>query len=237
MDRSHLAKLLRDREVIYTFLGRACEKEVDKQLLGDLFACRELFEESSFIKSNAVHVKSGFEELYGYLSKLSERGDELDKAILELAVDYADLFLGVGQFRKGEGIAHPSESVYLTGYLYSDVVEEIFDTYLEEGLVKSPDFKEPEDHIALELYFMAHLCRKAREFIESGAYQEALKYLNKQKAFLDKHLLKWAPLLAEDIIKYANTAFYRAVGKIMRGFLEIEGANVSELIERVRDML
>jgi len=237
MDKSYLAKLLRDREMIYTFLGRACEKEVDEQLLNDLFACRELLEENSIVKSSSAHVKDGLEELSNYLLRLSEKREELSRAILELAVDYADLFLGVGRFRKGEGIAHPSESVYLTGYLYSDVVEEIFDAYLEEGLVKSSDFKEPEDHIALELYFMAYLCRKARELLESEAYHELLRCLDKQKAFLNKHLLRWAPLLAEDIIKYAGTAFYRAVGKMMRGFLELERSNIDELIERVKALL
>jgi len=233
-----LAKLLKDRETIYFFLGRICEKEIDEKLLDNLLACKEILKDNSIVKSGSTDVKNGFEELYSYLSGLSGEKEKLNKTVLELAVDYADLFLGVGHFRnKGEGIPHPSESTYLGGYLYGDVVEKIFEAYLEEGLVKSPDFNEPEDHIALELYFMAHLCRKANTCLESGMYQDLLKCLNMQKTFLDEHLLKWAPRLAEDIIKYANTIFYRTVGKIMKGFLKIEGENIDKLIEHAKALL
>jgi TorA maturation chaperone TorD len=238
LSKNELAKLLKDRETIYSFLGRMCEKEIDEKLLDNLLACKEILKDNSIVKSDSSDVKNGFEELHSYLAVLSGEREKLSKAVLELAVDYADLFLGVGHFRnKGEGIPHPSESTYLGGYLYGDVVEKIFEAYLEEGLVKSPDFNEPEDHIALELYFMAHLCRKANTCLESGTYQDLLKCLKTQKAFLDEHLLKWAPRLAEDIIRYANTIFYRAVGKIMKGFLKIEEENVGRLVEQAKSLL
>lgn len=233
---SDFIKLLKDRETIYSFLGRICEKEIDEQLLNNLLAFKELLlRDNSIAKSNSADVKDGFEELHSYLLGLSGEKEKLDRALLELAADYADLFLGVGYARgKGEGIPHPSESVYLEGYLYGDVVEKLFEAYLEEGLVKSSDFNEPEDHIALELYFMAHLCRKANMYLDSGKHQDLLNYLNMQKAFLTEHLLKWAPRLAEDITKYANTIFYRAVGKIMKGFLNIEEEVIDKLVNQAK---
>jgi len=232
------AKLLKDRETVYSFLGRVCEKEVDEQLLNNLLACRELLlKNNSVVELYSTEVKDGFQELSNYLQGLCEEKEKMNRVLVELAADYAELFLGVGYARgKGEGIPHPSESVYLGGYLYSDVVEKLFDAYLEEGLVKSPDFNEPEDHIALELYFMAHLCRKANMHLDLGRQQDLLKYLNMQKAFLNEHLLKWAPRLAEDIIKYANTIFYRAIGKIMREFLKVEGGNIEKLIEHAKTL-
>ncbi|MEM1717588.1 MAG: molecular chaperone TorD family protein [Candidatus Bathyarchaeia archaeon] len=229
MDKSDLAVLLKGRESLYSFLSRICEREVDEQLLRDLISRRDMFLRYKFIiEPNADEIIEGFIDLYNYLARLKE--ENIEKAILELAVDYANLFLGVG-YAHGKGIAHPSESVYIKGYLYSNLSEKVFEEYLEEGLVKSPDFKEPEDHIALELHFMAHLCRKAIVSLESGRSQDLLKYLKKQKAFMLEHLLRWAPKLAEDIIENANTLFYRAIGKILKEFLRMEEKSIDEFIE------
>lgn len=234
MSKSDLIRSLKGRETMYSFLGRICEKETDERLLKDLLARKELFLKYKSIVELDANVKEGFEELHSYLTRLSE--EKLSEAMLELAVDYANLFLGVGHVR-GKGIAHPSESTYLVGHLYHDVVDQVFEAYLGEGLIKSPDFEEPEDHIALELSFMAHLCRKAIISLNNGKQQDLLKYLNMQKTFLVEQLLKWAPKLAEDIIKNANTLFYKALGKVTKGFLNMEERVINKLIEQAKTLL
>lgn len=231
MNKSDLFKFLKGRETMYSFLGRMCEKEIDEQSLEDLLARKELFTKFKSISELDADVKEGFEELYSYLIRL--RGGKLSEAMLELAVDYANLFLGVGHAR-GKGIAHPSESTYMVGHLYHDAVDQVFEAYLGEDLIKSPHFKEPEDHIALELYFMAHLCKKAIMSLNSEKRQDFLKYLNMQKTFLVEHLLKWAPSFAEDIVKNANTLFYKALGKMMKGFLNMEKKIIDELTEKAK---
>ncbi|MEM3629734.1 MAG: molecular chaperone TorD family protein [Candidatus Bathyarchaeia archaeon] len=235
--KNDLMTSLKERETIYSFLGRMCEKEIDEQMFKNLLARKDIFLKYKVIaEPDAADVEEGFEEIYGYLMGLDE--EKLSKAILELAADYANLFLGIGYARgKGEGIPHPSESTYTGGYLYSDVVDKLSEMYLEEGLIKSPDFKEPEDHIALELHFMAHLCRKAIISLNGEKRQDLLKYLKIQKTFLAEHLLKWAPRLAEDIITHANTTFYRAIGKITKGFLNIEEKKIDKLIEQAEKLL
>lgn len=235
MKKSDLKGSLEGREKLYSFLGRICEKEMDEQMLKDIITRKELFLKYNLIaEADAEDLLDGFRDLHNYLIKINEK--DLSKAISDLAVDYANLFLGVG-YAYGKGIIHPSESAYLKGYLYSDIVDELFEEFLEEGLIKSPDFKEPEDHIALELYFMAHLCRKAIISLDSGRYRDLLKYFNKQKTFMVEHLLKWAPNLAKDMIEYANTLFYKAVGKLMRGFLSIEEKIIDELIEQAKALV
>lgn len=231
VSKSDLIKFLKGRETMYSFLGRMCEKEMDERLLKDLLARKELFTKFKTIVELDADVKEGFEELYSYLIKLVE--EKLSEAMLELAVDYANLFLGVGHAR-GKGIAHPSESTYMVGHLYHDAVDEVFEAYLGEDLIKSPHFKEPEDHIALELYFMAHLCGKAIISLNSGKHQDFLKYLNMQKTFLVEHLLKWAQSFAEDMVKNANTLFYKALGKMMKGFLNMEEKIIDELTEQAK---
>ncbi|MEM2320870.1 MAG: molecular chaperone TorD family protein [Candidatus Bathyarchaeia archaeon] len=235
MRKSDLIKFLSGREITYSFLGRVFEREVDRRLLENLISRKEmLLRYKSLNDPNAITIKEGFEELSKYLSTLDE--GRMNETVLELAADYANLFLGVKYAFFGKGIPHPSESAYTDGHLYGDVIDRVFEAYLEGNLVKSPNFHEPEDHIALELYFMAHLCRKAITSLNNEIYQDLLKYLNMQKDFLSEHLLRWAPRLADDIIKNANTLFYKAIGKILKGFLSIEEKIIDEVIEQMKTM-
>lgn len=228
-----LARFLSGREALYNFLGRMFEREVDKQLLMDLLSRRRLLLRYLELSDpSTTLIKEGFLELHEYLGSIDS--DKIDNIILELAADYANLFLGVGYAFNKKGVMHPSESAYIKGYLYSDPVDEVSREYLKMGLIKSPDFHEPEDHIALELYFMAHLCRKAMALLGGGKKEDVLRHLETQREFLLKHLLKWAPRLAEDVIQYANTTFYKAIGKILKGFLNVEEKMINEIIERVK---
>jgi anaerobic sulfite reductase subunit A len=83
---------------------------------------------------------------------------------------------------------------------------------------------------------MARLCRKAVISLNNKKQQDLLKYLNMQKTFLVDQLLKWAPKLAEDIIKNANTLFYKALGKVTKGFLNMEERVINELIEQAKTL-
>ncbi|MEM0452514.1 MAG: molecular chaperone TorD family protein [Nitrososphaerota archaeon] len=180
-------------------------------------------------------MKDGFSDIYNFLSKLNEKNTELIK--IELAVDYANLFLGVLYARRREGIIHPSESVYLTGLLYQEPAEEVENLYLDFGLVKDEKFKEPEDHIALELYFMAHLSAKSIRALEHNELHEVKKLLKAQKEFLEKHILKWVPKLAQDILQYAETEFYRGIAKITNGYLEADKILLKELLEKIENIV
>ncbi|MEM2273024.1 MAG: molecular chaperone TorD family protein [Candidatus Bathyarchaeia archaeon] len=222
------------REKLYKFLGRIYEKEVDEQLIKECIIRKELFLKCNLIREVDADIMEGFMELYKYLNGL--KVGNLNEIILELAVDYANLFLGVKYFREKKGIPHPSESVYLTGNMLSEE-ETISEIYLEAGLIKSPEFKEPYDHIALQLYFMAHLCKKAIDFVKSGNLQDLLRNLQMQKSFLSEHLLKWVPKFAGDVIENSETSFYKAIGKITRGLICMEKDVIEEIIEQAKKLL
>jgi anaerobic sulfite reductase subunit A len=120
--------------------------------------------------------------------------------------------------------------------MLKDEVDQIHAIYLKAGLIRSREFKEPEDHVALQLYFMAYLCRRAAEHMENGNLQDLLKNLKIQKTFLDEHLLKWVPKLAVDVIENADTSFYKAIGKITKGLLNMERTAIKELIKQAENM-
>jgi TorA maturation chaperone TorD len=105
--------------------------------------------------------------------------------------------------------------------------------YRSMGLQRGSGFREPEDHIAVELQFMAHLCEKTGEALRAGNYGEAKRYLEVQRGFLVEHLTKWVPLLAADILQTATREFYRAVAKITRGYVQMDNEVVLEMIDRL----
>lgn len=232
--KNSLIRCLKGREAIYCFLGRIYEKEINEQLIKNYLAHKESFIKYKSITDVDANIKEGFEELHNYLNRLN--GRELTEVILELAVDYANLFLGLKHIREGKGILYPLESVYTASDMHSDKIDQIHEMYLKAGLIRSCEFKEPEDHVALQLYFMAYLCKMAAKHTENGNLQDLLKNLKTQKTFLDEHLFKWIPKLAVDVIENADTDFYKAIGKITKGLLTMERTVINELIKQTENI-
>ncbi|MDI9619339.1 MAG: molecular chaperone TorD family protein [Candidatus Nezhaarchaeota archaeon] len=226
--------VLRGRGAVYAFLGRIYEREVDEGLLRELVNRKALFLKFEAMDGVDASIKEGFRELHDYLAGVSE--DRTSEVLLELAMDYASLFLGVRYAYSRRGIAHPSESVYMTGYMCQEVLDQISGIYLEAGLTKNSNFREPEDHISLEMHFMAHMCRASEEALKRGDLEVLDKHVKVQERFLREHLLKWALRLAGDIIENAETPFYRAVGKITKGLLSSEEEAINQLMEVLKNM-
>lgn len=95
--------------------------------------------------------------------------------------------------------------------------------YAREGL--TCDGRLP-DHIAAELAFMAHLAaREADAWVrkDEGAAQQ---YREQQVAFLQAHLLAWAPAFCQRLQDHANHPFYRALARLLSTWLELEAAHL-----------
>lgn len=180
-------------------------------------------------------LSEGFKHVYNYLKNLNE--DNLKDAIVELAVDYANLFFGVLYAKEKKGIPHPSESVYLTGLLYQEPTDEVRKIYYKHRLIKSGSLKgEPEDHIALELYFMARLCERSLRKLNEKRFEEVAKLLKTQFEFLKNHLLKWAPQMTGDVIRYAETDFYKGIGRITKGVLEADYEELNNFLMSLNNL-
>jgi TorA maturation chaperone TorD len=216
-----------NRKNLYSFLARVYAKEVDVEFLRGLKEKREFFLASAHDSEvQEAEFADGFRELAEYAGTL--RDDELEKARLELAVEYAGVFLGAWK-----GVAHPSESAYKTeGHLIMQKPrDEVLAKFRSMGLQKSEDFPEPEDHVALELQFMAHMSEKTGNALRDGKYADARKYLEIQKDFLKTHLGWWVPKLTRDIVKVARQNFYKAIAKITDGYIRIDKSILDELLD------
>jgi TorA maturation chaperone TorD len=67
-----------------------------------------------------------------------------------------------------------------------------------------------------ELEFMYFLIFKEFEAFSNLDKQTATDYIQKQKSFLEDHLMAWVPLFVANIIEHAETLFYQYLAKLER---------------------
>ena len=214
--------ILRDRRASYTFLSRVYREELSSALLSELAN-----DEASTLQEDTIS------EGHGILQEFARRlkGSDLKKVETELAAEYASLFLSAGRHP-----VFPYESVYTSEerLVMQEARDEVLSEYREEGLDRIEEFNEPEDHIAIELEFMSYLCQNTIESMEKGDKEGTLAYLKKQKDFLEKHLMVWAPDFCEDLEQATESDFYKGVAKVTKDYLGLEEETISELIDEIQ---
>lgn len=130
-----------------------------------------------------------------------------------VADEYTRLFLGPHQPE-----VYAYESFYLTGNLLDRPLAEVRSFLKAIGLERDAGYAEPEDFLAFELEVMRWLIGKQLD----AESDRGKRWLEWQLDFLARHILVWMPACAIDIEKAAGAEFYRAIGRLLRGFLETE---------------
>ena len=212
------AALISNREQLYRFLGRIYKREADQIL----------FDQIKDMKFPAECGEGAMCAGYRMIEKYVRQPGHTP--LTELAVDYARVFLGAGI--ASAAAAYPYESVYTSPkrLMMQEARDQVLEVYHANGLRKVETFTEPEDHIALELEFMAHLCHETQQVLRNRDWPSISALLNAQLDFLTKHLLNWTPAFCADIEKYAATAFYQGIGTITKGYLGLEQAILADMI-------
>lgn len=210
--------IIENRENLYRLLGRFYKIEADQALLDHMKGMHfpdECGEEE---------LDEGYRMLERYL-----RRPVLDP-MTDLAADYAKVFLGAG-VAKNSYAAYPYESVYTSPerLIMQDARDQVVAAYRAKGLDKADTFDVPEDHIALELAFMAHLCRETQQYLVARDWPAVVACLAEQERFLAQHLLNWVSEFCADILKFAETDFYKGVARITDGFLRMDRAILEDL--------
>jgi len=126
--------------------------------------------------------------------------------VAEVEREYFALFIGLG---RGELL--PYASYYLTGFLNERPLSRLRKDLGMLGIERVETNTEPEDHAATLCEIMAGLA-SAR----FAASRDA------QRAFFEKHLVRWMGRFYADLEKAEGAKFYRSVGTLGRVFLEIE---------------
>lgn len=221
--REELLGILQDRCTNYAFLARMYREEASadllQRMLDDLLQAEEA-------PGDGDITDDGQAMLERFVRGLA--GADLKAVESELAAEYAGLFLSAGKHP-----VYPYESVYTSQehLVMQKARDEVVAIYRQEGLSRSEALHEPEDHIAIELEFMARLCQKSVEALEAGDRAACVAHLGKQRAFLIQHLLVWAPAFADDVERAAESDLYRGVARLSKDFLAEEQETIAALID------
>ncbi len=214
--KADFKRLMQNRRDMYQFFARFFSAEIDE----------EFYEQLKHIEFPADREENALTEFQDALVRLNDYFEyDADESLEDLAADYAHTFLGAGSAQ--EAAAFPYESVYTSPkhIMMQDAWNQVCEIYEAKGIERNDDAGDwLEDHICMELEFMAFLCD------ETSRYTETLSGLEEQKAFLNRHLLNWAPEFCLRIKDYANTEFYRMVGQLTTGFLQLDSFILDRMI-------
>lgn len=166
-------------------------------------------------------IAQGVAEVAAYLADPAAGSAE---GFDRLLWDYTRLFIGPAKLP-----APPYESVYRSPdrLLFQEETLAVRKAFRAYGLETARAGSEPDDHIGLELQFLAETCRVAAEAGVAGVDQ----VLRDQAAFLDEHLLQWAADFAADVTRSAETGFYRGMAQLLMGFLPVDRRLLDELLQ------
>ena len=226
-----LADEARERSMTYSFLARAlADEEIPLSFLDSL---------------SSMELETGT-ELDAFACGLAEMdADGREQQRKELAADHASSLRGMSV-----DPVSPYEAVH-TGekrLMMQEARDKVVAAYRQQGFGASQDLRVPEDHISLELSFMAALCERFAATVEAhantddqvqgdvegqGAVEgtslsaEAQELMQAQAAFVSDHLVPWVPGFCDELEDHATTPFYRGVAQMLRLFVEDEAASLS----------
>jgi len=208
------------RRDFYAILYRMYLEEPPRELADDLV--NEKF--SSPRLTLDEELSDGFRGLKEFMEK--SKGKEADELHEDLVDEYIRLFIGPHRLP-----VQPYESWWVDGKLMGESLLKVKRDYRKAGIVKSRDYAEPEDHIALELRFMHYLCE---EELSTDNEERFVECLNLQKDFLNEHLLRWVPDFCDALYECELSDFYKNIAKLTKGFLLLEDAVIMELLKTVQ---
>lgn len=209
------------REKTYLFLAELYKTEITEKMY-----------ESLQRMDSTAYSGTPLEPGYALIRKYIE-STPIDP-ITELAVDFAKIFLGAGVLEK-ELASSPYESVYTSRerLIMQDARDKVLTIYRLNGVDKIKGFDVPEDHISIELEFMAHLCKETIHASENGEDEKARQLIETQRSFIKDHLLNWIPLFCEEINQFSLTDFYRGVALLTLSFLNMDKEMLDGITEGV----
>ena len=192
----------------YRFLARCFHEPPRHEWFAELVEGR-LFEAWPF-PSSGEDTAAGLRLLRAFC----ERWDPARHG--ELEWDFNRLFVG-----PGEMLAPPWESVHCskTRLTFQEATVEVREIYRRFGMQAPAIHREPDDHIALELAFFAHLSDLAAEAERRSATPELERCFEAQRDFLQHHLLKWVPACLALVDAHAETDYYRGTARLTLGSL------------------
>jgi len=205
--------VLETRAGLYALLHRLYTYPLTETVLEEITALR--LEEEGAERAPSSSMLKGLTTVQ---ARWKERGDQ-DGFLEELNVEYTRLFEGPGM-----PVAPPYASYYLNkGRLVGEETMRVRAFYLQWEVLPDPEVlggRIPEDHIALEMGFMAYLNQVALKALKEGETLLASTALANQGEFLEKHLLSWVPSFCRQVLQNTREPLFQGLALFTQGYLE-----------------
>lgn len=213
-----MVQLMDSRANVYKVLSRAFRVEMDKRFASDL--AQDLVFESS-----SSELASAFRSMVESIDGIDEDGLE------QMAVVFDRVFFGMGPITARH--AFPYESVYTSekGIMMQEAYSQVVRAYREQKLAKDEAFTEPEDHIAVELAFMATLAERSATFLREGHEEAAEQTVMQQLSFAKEHLLNWVDIFCVDLAAAADGSFYEHLATFTAAFVKEDAAVLEDILD------
>ena len=193
-------------------LGKAIQDAPNKEWMQSLID-EDIFSESP-LESKNQDIETGL----SYLQVWSQENREgiSDERFIDLQADYTRLFVGTGK-----AIVPSWESVYFNkdGMLFQEQTIQVRQWYRRFGLESEKLNREPDDHVGLELSFLAYLAQLGLKALDENNAARFEQILQAQRQFISEHPLMWVPRWCTLVEERAGTDFYRGLALLTRGAL------------------
>lgn len=203
--------LLIARTYMYTLFHKAFGGEPTAELL-ELLGGDELNEVMAVFAEEDDTIAKCRSYLTKHFSAEHEESDLLKQCVSE----YVSVVYG---FPKASAL--PSESFYCSSdhSQLTEVTLAVRDSYRNFGLLPVRYQRTPDDSLALEMDFMAHLAADAAEAFALQDWAMLVSLLQAQASFLDKHLGAWLSDFAADMRRVEQAYLYPQLTQAAEAFI------------------
>lgn len=219
-DKTALEILLSSRLYLYALLHKSFGGEPTKELLDVLCGdeTKDVLEEYS--------DDGTMRKLLHFLASVKEKRLG-DPSFLDIVHDeYVRMFYGFDP-----DSAPLAESAYLSGNggYFNEVTLSVRDFYRSEGMLPLKYPRVPDDHISLEMGFMAELADRALKLFRKGDLDAFKARIAHQREFLEQHPARWIPLFAEKARDGKTTQLYPQLIIATGAFVKLDLGFVAEV--------
>ncbi len=207
-----LTQRLSSEAVCFKLLGRILYREPEAEAIDELISL-DVFDSLPF-GSDEQESQLGLGLLQSWQKDSAQRSSA--EVFDEVKSDYFRLFLGIG---KPEATIW--ESVYFTHdrTLFGKKTLEVRNWYKRYGLELELKNREPDDHLGLELLFIAHLVDQAVIANEQNDKEKLKKLEEDTRSFITEHPLAWVDQWLAMVQKHAKTDYYKGIAYVTKGIL------------------
>ncbi len=195
-----------NRQLVYQWFANLFAFEISAEQLSHFRGPKG----AAFLSRLEQHA--AFSSMTRQLSELASHDEDQGKVSLDLAGAFARVFLGAG----GRHSAPPYQSMYLDNNqrLFQAPVTQMECLLRELELSTPPEFREPADHISVQLTVMAELVGRGEACM--------------QLSFLDAHLNDWVSDFASACRACDRQGFYGQSASALVDWLKADREKLEE---------